>query len=132
VSVRDPLTRQRSDWADVGAFDCDGAPGRAYRRNVHDGFLSALLTQEPHGQHLSVAHHNGAARKDRARRYPTWDELADARYRLCAPGVDMVMILPPLDDYVACHPTTFHLHQVDNLPATATDRAKTPSRDVSL
>jgi hypothetical protein len=127
----DPLTSARSPWIDEGPWDMPGAPGRQYRRNVHDGFLTALVSTEPHGQHLSVAWHppggiggTHRAERKRALRYPTWDEIAHARYELCPRDIDMVIILPAEDDYLAFHPTTFHLHQVDNLPASATDRAR--------
>ena len=57
-------------------------------------------------------------------RYPTWDEISHARYELCPDDIDMIMVLPRSEDYVACHPTVFHLHQVDDLPASAVDRAR--------
>jgi hypothetical protein len=41
--------------------------------------------------HLSVSHPD---------RYPTWDEVADARYDLMPDGVLMVMPLPPAGDYL--------------------------------
>jgi hypothetical protein len=58
--------------------------------------------------HLSVSH---TIRGTRAPRYPTWDELADARYTLLPDDIDVVMHLPPPSEYVAVHDTTFHLHE---------------------
>ena len=128
MSQRDSLTTQRSAWQALEPMLIEDAPGHSYRRNVSDGFLTAILTTEPHGLHLSVAHHNHPARKQKANRYPTWDEIAQARYVLCPHDIDMVLILPALEDYVALHPTTFHLHQVVGLPNSATDRAKNDPR----
>ena len=113
---RDPLTRARSPWVPVEPIEFEGTTGEAFQRRVHDGHLSAIRSREPHGLHLSVSHTNASARRDRAERYPTWDELAHARYELTPVDVDMVMILPAEADYVAHHPTTFHLHQIDDLP----------------
>ena len=47
-------------------------------------------------------------------RYPTWDEIADARYDLCPDEITMAMFLPPKSEYVNLHPTTFHLHEVSD------------------
>jgi len=44
-------------------------------------------------------------------RYPTWDEIADARDQLLPVDVGFVMHLPARGEYVAVHPTTFHLHE---------------------
>lgn len=46
-------------------------------------------------------------------RYPTWDEIADARYQLIPNEVMMVMVLPPREDYVNVHQTTLHLHEIE-------------------
>ena len=45
-------------------------------------------------------------------RYPTWDELAKARYELIPDGVTMAMLLPPQAEYVNLHPTALHLWEV--------------------
>jgi hypothetical protein len=47
-----------------------------------------------------------------ASRYPTWDELAKARYELIPDEVTMAMLLPPQTEYVNLHPTTLHLWEV--------------------
>ena len=49
---------------------------------------------------LSISH------KDR---YPTWDEVAEARYRLIPDDVHMVMPLPPMEEYLNIHPYMFNL-----------------------
>lgn len=55
--------------------------------------------------HLSVAHR---------RRYPTWDEIADARYELVPEDVTMALILPPPDEYVNLNEHCFHLWQIED------------------
>ena len=63
--------------------------------------LAVLISIEPTGPHLSISHPD---------RYPTWDEIADAKYTLL-PGVTMSMILPGNPaEYVNLHDTTFHLY----------------------
>ena len=55
--------------------------------------------------HLSIAHGD---------RYPTWDEVADARYKLIPEDVTMAMLLPPPGEYVNRHEHCFHLWQIDD------------------
>jgi len=57
---------------------------------------------------ISFADHRG-----RLTRYPRWDEIAEARYSLVPADVTMALILPPPDEYVALHDTTFHLHEIE-------------------
>lgn len=105
---RAPLTKQRSAW-----IENDGAvipvPGaRWWTRNAADGFLRACVAEEPLGWHLSISfvNHRGVPS-----RYPTWDEIADARDVLLPGDVAFVMHLPVAGEYVAVHATTFHLHE---------------------
>jgi len=44
-------------------------------------------------------------------RYPTWDEIAHARYTLLSDDLNMVMMLPPHNEYVNLHNNTFHLYE---------------------
>lgn len=53
--------------------------------------------------HLSISH---------PRRYPTWDEIREARYALCPSDINMVMHLPKVTDYINIHPCTFHLWEL--------------------
>ena len=46
-------------------------------------------------------------------RYPTWDEIKDARYTLLPMGITFAQILPPLNDYVNLRNFTFHLWEID-------------------
>jgi hypothetical protein len=60
--------------------------------------------------HLSIAHPD---------RYPTWDEIADARYELIPHDVTMAMLLPSPGEYVNTHEHCFHLWQIDDRRAVA-------------
>lgn len=113
----DPLTKQRSPWRDIQgmAVPVPGGVGtRWLERHVHDGTLAVCVAREPMGPggrlewHLSISFRN---HKGQPTRYPTWDEIAHARYELTPGDIDMVMHLPPASEFVACHPSTFHLHE---------------------
>lgn len=87
---------------------------KGWQQKVTDGgVLSVFVGPEPGaGWHLSISHtvqFNGDVRPGR---YPTWDEIKDARYRFCPDYVTMAMFLPPRAEYVNVHDTTFHLHEV--------------------
>lgn len=85
-------------------------PGvKAIQKEVHDGHLTVLVGQEPDGWHLSISHR---LTNREPGRYPTWDEIKDARYRFAPLDITMAMLLPPQDEYVNAHPTTFHLWEV--------------------
>jgi len=58
------------------------------------------------GWHLSISHPT---------RYPTWDEVAEARYNLLPLNATIAMLLPPPSEYVNIHDTTFHLWEVPEL-----------------
>ena len=45
-------------------------------------------------------------------RYPSWDEIRDARYALIPDECTMAMMLPPKREYVNLHPNCFHLHEI--------------------
>lgn len=110
---RDPMTRQRSAWRERDPLMVDGEQIAVFERNVHDGVLRALVAYEHPGHeprwHISVSHSKPQGGPGR---YPSWDELAHARYELGPSDVTFAMMLPPLDHYVADHPTTFHLFEV--------------------
>lgn len=42
-------------------------------------------------------------------RYPSWDEIAEARDRLCDPEETWIMVLRPPDEYVNVDENCFHL-----------------------
>jgi hypothetical protein len=53
--------------------------------------------------HLSIAH---------GTRYPTWDEIRDARYTFMPPDIQVGMLLPAPENYVNIHHNCFHLWQL--------------------
>lgn len=55
--------------------------------------------------HISIAHPD---------RYPTWDEIADVRYKLIPDDVTMAMLLPPPGEYVNLHEHCFHLWEIED------------------
>ena len=61
-------------------------------------------------------------------RYPTWDEVAKARYELIPDAVTMAMLLPPMEQFVNLHPTTLHLWETKSLLANG-DFDEHPSFD---
>lgn len=66
----------------------------------------SILVSPPYlnsGWHMSIAH---------SERYPTWDEIAKARYELLPDGITMAMILPSAEQYVNLHSFCFQLRQV--------------------
>lgn len=95
----------------LGVLHVRDVPGpTAGLAGEHAAFVSAsgcsvIVEHELLLWHLSIAHPD---------RYPTWDEIADARYRLVPDDVTMAMLLPPSDEYVNEHPHCFHLWQVDD------------------
>jgi hypothetical protein len=66
------------------------------------GPCRVLVGVEDGRWHLSISHPN---------RYPTWDEIREARYQLCPGEIDVVMYLPKVGEYINIHPHCFHLWQ---------------------
>lgn len=83
---------------------------RGWQAEVGDGHLSVFAGREPDGFHLSISHRKN--RDNSPGRYPFWDEVADARYRFAPAEVTMAMLLPPTEEYVNVHATTFHLWEI--------------------
>jgi hypothetical protein len=73
------------------------------------GGCAVMIAMEPSGPmatllwHMSISHPT---------RYPTWDEIRDARYTLCPKNITMAMLLPPENEYVNAHPNCFHLYEI--------------------
>lgn len=110
-----PLNAQRSPWERDQEHDLvfAGIHTASWERQVHDGTLAAFVAREPQGWHLSISHRSN--KKGRPGRYPTWDEIANARYELLPAEITVALLLPPVGEYVAVHPTTFHLHQTHDM-----------------
>ncbi len=67
------------------------------------GECSIIVNKWPQGWHLSIAHPT---------RYPTWDEIRDARYEFLDDNLYMAIILPPKNEYVNIHKNCYHLHEI--------------------
>ena len=98
--------RMRND-VQIGDYLC-----QHYQCDRLDGFLNVLVGKEFGYWHLSISHQTY---DNKPGRYPTWDEIADARYELLPDNTIMVMALPPKDAYINAHPTTFHLHEAPEM-----------------
>lgn len=82
----------------TGIPEVDG--GRTYR----SGALLAIVSQDgpDKRRHLSISH---------PERYPTYDEIKNARYDLVPDDVTMAMLLPPRAEFVNLHNNCFHLYE---------------------
>lgn len=95
----------------VPAMLLAAAPGmRAFQKEVEDGHLSVFAGREPDGFHLSISHRRNATLLPG--RYPSWDEIMEARDLFTPPEVTMVQLLPPRSEWVNVHATTFHLWEL--------------------
>lgn len=94
-----------AEWREVPN---DGVvPGaRVWQRDLVDGHLSVILSRDDGSLHMSISHR---LRDLSPGRYPSWNEIREARYRFCPDDVTMAMLLPPKAEYVNLHPTAFHL-----------------------
>ena len=96
------------------AAQCPGI--RIYQRDLEDGHLTVLVGREPEHPrgptwHLSISHRTNEEHPQPAR-YPTWEEIKDARYQFVPDGLTMAMLLPPKAEYVNVHETCFHLWEI--------------------
>lgn len=92
-----------ADWEEIESHDfmMEAIPDlHTFRRRTRDGTLTVMAGTEPDGFHLSISH---------PRRYPTWDEICEARDRFTPADKTMVQILPPRDRWVNVHEHCFHL-----------------------
>lgn len=106
-----PLSTIRSEWIEMqgGAQIIQGVEAKWFQRRCGDGILAACVSDEPIiGWHLSISFRDN---KGRLSRYPRWDEIVHAREELLPHDLGFTMGLPRLDEYVALHDTTFHLHE---------------------
>lgn len=71
-----------------------------------DGDLRCIVGKEEGRWHLSMSHPS---------RYPTWDEMADARYRFIPNRAHMAMLAPPREEFINAHDTTLHFWEVPEL-----------------
>lgn len=74
--------------------------------------LFCIITPDaPGGWHMSISTRTNGRHTRPAHRYPSWDEIVDARYRFIPDEARMAMMLPPRSEYLNLHQTCFHLHQ---------------------
>jgi hypothetical protein len=111
------------DWVRVprGEYDeflarATKAPNlRTYQRDAGDGHLTACVGAELQADgprwHMSISHRTNE-HPPKPGRYPTWDEIKDARYRLMPQDIYVAQILPPPGEFVNLHGTTFHLWEI--------------------
>lgn len=81
-----------------------------YQKGLDDGHLTVFVGIVDGLWHLSISHRLDDLTPGR---YPTWDEISEARYEFVPNAATMAMLLPPRERYVNVHPTTFHLWQTD-------------------
>lgn len=98
-----PGTRHESTpmWEQI---TCIVPGGKGYVAKVSDGHLHAIVSKDGDKWHLSISHND---------RLPSWDELADARYRFVPDRALMAQLLPPRAEWVNLHPRTLHLWEID-------------------
>lgn len=97
----------RKKMPDPVQISCDPPPGvetdfGAYRM----GGCTVFVGRSSLGWHVSISHPH---------RYPTWDEIAHARYSLVPDDVTMAMLLPPQSEFVNVHSNCFHLWEYSDI-----------------
>lgn len=80
------------------------------------GLAFIILGNSPAGWHMSIS---------LPARYPTWDEIAEAWYKLTPVNTAGGMLLPPPDHFVNISSTCLHIWQVAYTDNTVT-RIPTP------
>lgn len=63
-----------------------------------------LVSKESSKWHLSISHED---------RQPTYEELKEARYKLCPDNIYMAQIFPPKSQFINIHKNCFHLYQIE-------------------
>lgn len=108
------MSKDQANWRRMATTSLapqliEACPGiRVYQKQVDDGHLSVLAGQEPNGFHLSISHRTNE-HPPKPGRYPTWDEICEARELFTPPERTFVQILPPRERWLNLHETTFHL-----------------------
>ena len=74
------------------------------------GDTSLFVGQEPTGKNGNRLWRMSIANRYR---YPTWEEIKNARYKFVPDEVTMAMLLPPKSEYVNIHENCFHLHEIE-------------------
>lgn len=99
------MSEKSHGWREFGAMPELHPSAAAYLK----GPCRVITSREQHGKrmrwHMSISC---------ADRYPTWDEIHDARYALIPLGITVAQILPPPHEYVNRHQFCFHLWEIDD------------------
>lgn len=93
-----PLSGPERRWQAAGRLEPD-------LKGYYMGRCTITVGTSHLGYHLSIAH---------PKRYPTWDEIAKARYELLPADLTFVMVFPPSENYVN-HNNCFHLWEAEGL-----------------
>ena len=88
-----------NSWREIEVPDMIGI--KVFRKNR----LQAFVSIDAGRLHMSISHRQ---------RYPTWDEIKDARYALLPHDITMAQFLPPPSRYINVHPNCFHLWEVED------------------
>ncbi len=101
------------------------ANSKNFQKEVGPGFLICMVelrTKDddpatfPNGRfHMSISHNIPTAAimgQNLPGRYPTWDEIREARYKFVPHDVNMAIMFPPPEVYYNRHSTCIHLVQV--------------------
>lgn len=83
-----------------------GQEGVYYWRFNGTQFAVIITKDDGVNWHMSISHPN---------RYPTYEELKEARYKFCPDEVEMAQIFPPKSEFVNVHPNCFHLWQIPKI-----------------
>jgi hypothetical protein len=75
----------------------------SYLRCYVLGECTVIVTKEFGRWHASISHRT---------RYPTWDEIAEARYRILPGDITAAMLLPPKSEYVNYNENCFQIVEV--------------------
>jgi hypothetical protein len=96
--TEEALDWRMKDWIASGQIV---AGTKIYRMGQCLIIVSPPLNEE-WGWHLSISHPT---------RYPSWDEVAKARYDLLPLDREFEMPLPKPEDYISIHPNCFQVHE---------------------
>jgi hypothetical protein len=96
-------------WKPLAAMTIPGFPPHMQPRGFTKGECRVLIGHEDrNGDGKRLWHLSISCEK----RYPTWDEIKDARYTLLPMGLTFAMLLPPMNEYVNVHQNCFHLWEL--------------------
>ena len=99
LSRRATCVKNSRRWVEI---DSPIKNSSAYKDADGEGFF--VITSIDNGAfHMSISKND---------RYPTLDEIVEARNYLCPLYMTMAMIIPPKEQYVNVHKNCFHLFEI--------------------